>query len=90
MKCSSCGKELKSEDYETKWRKCYFCKSPICDDCTHFMAVRKEGVYKKDYLNTLSVCGKCTPKRLSDKQLLDIVDEVLGSDYQEGNKRDTM
>ncbi|MFP3909614.1 MAG: hypothetical protein ACOC5L_02880 [Halobacteriota archaeon] len=77
MKCSTCGKELKDEDYDSVWVNCTFCKSPICEDCVHYIGVKKEDVYK-EYTETLPVCKDCTPKTKVRKKLADIVDEVLG------------
>lgn len=76
MKCSTCNKDLK-EDETSKWTKCSFCKSPICEDCIHYVGVKKEDVYK-EYTETIPVCRKCTPKQKIKRRLADIVDEVLG------------
>jgi len=43
------------------------------------MAVKRRGLYK-EYVETLPVCEKCTPKKKVDEKLLDIVDEILGKD----------
>ncbi len=77
MKCSTCGKELKEDEYDSSWTECSFCKSLICEDCTHYVGIKKEDVYK-EYTETLPVCVKCTPKQKIRRRLADIVDEMLG------------
>lgn len=79
MECSKCGKELEEKDFEVTWRRCSFCKIPVCDDCIHYMAVKRKGLYK-EYIETLPVCEKCTPKKKVDEKLLGIVDEILGKE----------
>lgn len=76
LKCSKCGKELEEKDLGIHWRNCTFCKSPICSDCTHYMAVKRKGLYR-EYVETIPVCEDCTPKRKMDEMLAEIVDEVL-------------
>lgn len=76
MKCSICNKDLK-EDESGTWTRCSFCKSPICEDCVHYVGIKKEDVYK-EYTETLPVCRECTPKQKIRRRLADIVDEVLG------------
>lgn len=75
MKCSICNKDLKEDESGTT--RCSFCKSPICEDCVHYVAVKKEDVYK-EYTEALPVCRECTPKQKIRRRLADILDEVLG------------
>jgi len=77
VKCSGCGKELDEKNLDVNWKYCTFCKSPICSDCTHFMAVKRKGLYK-EYIETIPVCENCTPKKRMDRKLAEILDEVLG------------
>ena len=61
LKCSTCGKELLSNDLGKKWRKCHFCEEPICFKDTHYLGVRVKGLYN-DYIDVVPVCKKCYPK----------------------------
>jgi hypothetical protein len=76
MKCSSCGRELEERKYGVTWRACFSCKSPLCFECIHYVAVRKKGLYK-EYIETIPVCKNCTPKKKIAEKLAKIVDEVL-------------
>jgi len=62
-KCSSCGRELRDEDFGKEWRRCRYCDMPLCFDCTHYLGVHVEGLYS-DYMDVVCVCEKCKPKKV--------------------------
>lgn len=57
IKCSTCGRELAARDEEKTWRKCTFCKKPVCFDDIHYIGVQKRGLYG-EYIEVMPVCEK--------------------------------
>lgn len=61
VKCSSCGRELRDEDFRKKWNKCEFCGDPICIGCSHYVGAEVKDLWK-DFISVRRVCKKCVIK----------------------------
>lgn len=65
--CSDCGKRIDPDDAEKEWRKCRWCKKPVCFDCSRYIGVKAVGMYS-DYIEVVRLCRKCYPEK---RQLTD-------------------
>lgn len=60
--CSVCGKEITPEDARKEWRKCQWCKKPMCFDCCKYIGVNVDGLYS-NYIKVIRLCKKCHPEK---------------------------